>query len=519
MRKMKIACLVIAILLVVAGVALMHIEFSHPELRNAVASRLSASLGIPVRMEKLSLRLSQGIKVKNLSLGAEDAEILSAKGIILQCNFLQMLRRQFNVRSVVVEKPVLTLRKEQIGFLLLPLIATSQHSSSSNSEFQFQLAEARVRSGKVNVEREESGSLAVDEIDLEVSSEGKGKPVKIKGAGTMQAFDFSMLGSYQAGEKSPVDFRITTDVDWSRINETLSKLNLRAPANLKGRGKSTVDIILTGSPGELNVDVTSDLTENELSYGNLHKPGGFVTKFKMSSVYSSGSLRVDDIVVIIGEGRLTGSGEILQGGKYKFSIKGENIDMEKLLSIKEKDEVKLNMSGKAKMQAQIANSGGGTQGLNGGGSLQIQNGLVKSFSWLEDLFSTINLPELMPFKYTKIIGSFNIIDGKVDITETIVHGEDAVLATEEGEIDLVKKTKNISADLALAPHLVKRQRFKFKEFDKFFYVDENGFAHLAVVWRGPLSKGTPDLTASFLKTGIKKYGSELLEKLFGEDED
>jgi hypothetical protein len=621
-RKIRIIFFVIAFL-VAAGAALMHIEFSNPGLKNAVTSRLSAALGVPVKMEKLSLKLSQGIKVKNLSLGADNTEILSAEGIILQCNFLKMLRKQFNVRSVVVEKPVFTLRKEQIGFLLLPLIAARQGSSSGDSGFQFQLAEARVRSGKVNIEREERGSITVDEIDLEVSSEGKGEPVKIKGAGTMQAFDFSVLGSYSAGEKSPVNFRITTDVDWSRMNETFSKLNLKVPASLKGEGKSAVDIILMGNPGELNINVISDLTENEISYGNiLHKPSGFATKFKMNSVYSAGNLRfssvnlelgksrlsssgsldtkgkklnlnvvsdsvnitelkqyipalkgvevggegklrfeinktgdgtpesngkvevkdwkygnfagehltcnirsksgrtnVDDIIAIIGEGRLTGSGEILQGGKYKFSIKGENIDMEKFLSIKEKDEVKLNMSGKAKMQAQISSSGGGLQGLNGGGSLQAQNGLIESFSWLEELFSTIHLPELMPFKYTEIIGSFGIKNGKVDIAEAAVHGKDAVIAAEEGEIDLVKKTKNISADLAIAPHLVERERAKFRDFDKFFFVDEDGFAHLSIVWRGPLSKGTPDLTASLLRTGIKKYGSDLLEKLFKKDED
>ncbi len=125
----------------------------------------------------------------------------------------------------------------------------------------------------------------------------------------------------------------------------------------------------------------------------------------------------------------------------------------------------------------------------------------------------------MPFTYTKITGSFSITDGKVDIEEMAIYGKDAILETEEGEIDLIKKTKNISADFALAPHLVKRQRAKFKQFDKLFHVDEDGFAHLSIVWSGPLSKGTPDLTASLLRTGIEKYGSELLKKLLGEDED
>ncbi len=613
----------IIVIAIAAGFLLMHIEFSHTELKNAAISKLSKALGIPVRMEKLSVKLSQGIKVKNLSLGPDGAEILSADGIILQCNLLEMLRKQFNVRSVVVEKPTLTLRKEQIAFLLLPLLAASQHSSSSDSNFQFQLAKAEVRGGKVSVERQKSNSLTVDEIDLEISSEGKGKPVKIEADGRMlEVLDFSILGSYAAKEKSPINFKVAADIDWSRIDEILNKLNLQKIPNLKGKGKSTVDIILTGSPDELSIDAASDLTENEISYSNLlHKPGGFPAKFKMSFVHSSGKLnlpavnlalgksrmslsgsfeptkntlhltvrsdsviiselaqcmpalknvriggegklnfeinkiqtdiaakgrievkdwkynnyagnhlscnirsadkqtKVDDIVAVIGEGRLTGSGIIEPGGKYKFSIKGENIDLEKFLSVKKKDEVALEISGKAKLSAQIVHSGGGPQGLGGRGNIQIGNGTIKSFSWLEGLFSTIHLPELMPFSFDRITGNFNIVNGRVAFYNTTIHGKHAVLNTEEGKIDLVERTKNISADLALAPHLVERQRSKFREFDKFFRVDENGFAHLSIVWTGPLSKSTPNLTASILKTTIDKYGRKLLDKLFGKEKD
>lgn len=625
-NPVKTFVLVIGFIIVVAvaaGFLLTHIEFSHTELRDAATSRLSKALGIPVRIEKLSIKLSQGIKVKNLSLGPEGAEILSADGITLQCNFLEMLRKQFNVRSVIVEKPELTLRKEQIAFLLLPLIVASQHSSSGDSNFQFQLAKAEVRDGKVSVERQRNNSFTVDEIDLEISSEGKGKPVKIKAGGRIpEALDFSILGSYTAGKKSPINFKVAADIDWSRIDEMLNKLNLQKIPNLKGTGKSTINITLTGSPNELNIDAASDLTENEFFYGNvLHKPGGFPVKLKMSSVYSSGKLnfpsislvlgesrmslsgsfeptesilhltvrsdsviiselaqcmpalknariggegklnfeinkiqtaisakgrievkdwkynnyagnhlscnvrsvdkqtKVDDIVAIIGEGRLTGSGIIEPGGKYKFSIKGENIDLEKFLSIKKKDEVALDISGKAKFGVQIVNSGGGPHGLGGSGNIQIGRGIIKSFSWLESLFSTIHLPELMPFSFDRITGSFNIVNGRVDIYNTTIHGEHAVLNTEEGRIDLVKRTKNISTDLALAPHLVERQRLKFKEFDKFFHVDENGFAHLSIVWTGPLSESTPNLTASILKTTIERYGKELLDKLFGKEED
>ncbi len=596
-RRTKVIFVVIAIL-AVAGVTLMHVEFSRPELKNAITSRLSTTLGIPVSIEKVSVKLSQGIRVKNLSLGFEEAEILSVDGIILRYNLLEMLRKQFNVRSVVVERPVLTLQRDQIAFLLLPLILTSQQPSTGSSGFKFWLARAEVHNGEVILESKGSGSLTVDEIDLEISSEGEGEPVVVKADGKMEAFDFSVLGSYDAGGTTPVSFKITTDIDWSNLQkDILEKLNLERVPDLKGTGTSRVDITLKGSPDELSIDVSGDLTENDFSCAGLfHKPGGLPAKLDMSSVYSSGKskfqpgkldfsainvelgrsrlsstgfwdikeknlylkaasdsiiiselaqcipalknfgaagevklkleiskrrgeTRVDDVVAIIGDGRLTGSGEILKNGKYELSMKGENIDIEKFFSVKQEGGVRLDMSGKARMQTRIHNSGRGPEGLNGEGNFQIQSGVIESFSWLGDLFSAIHLHELMPFRYTNITGSFSITDGKMDIKEMAIYGKDAILKTEEGKIDLIKKTKNISADFALAPHLVKRQRAKFKQFDRFFHVDEDGFAHLSIVWSGPLSKGTPDLTASLLKTGMEKYGNELLKKLLGEDED
>ena len=228
---------------------------------------------------------------------------------------------------------------------------------------------------------------------------------------------------------------------------------------------------------------------------------------------------IEDILVIIGEGTLKGSGVVGANGKYHFSIKGENIDMKKLLNVKKNGKVELSMTGKAELDVRITNSGGGAEGLGGKGNVKIESGIIKSFSWLEELFSAIHLPELMPFSYSLIMSNFVISKGKLTLYNTAAIGEDAIIRTEEGEIDLVRKTKNISADLALAPRLVERERSKFKEFDKFFFVDENGYAHLSLVWKGSLSKGSPDLTASLLKTGIKKYLPELLEKLLGNDKD
>jgi hypothetical protein len=245
----------------------------------------------------------------------------------------------------------------------------------------------------------------------------------------------------------------------------------------------------------------------------LHKPEGLSAKLKIKSVYSPGKLDISSIRLKVGEGELRGSGVIESGGRYRFSISGKNVDVSEFLSVKKNDDVTFEMTGKAKLDAHITSKGIGAEGLNGRGSVRIENGTIKSFSWLESLLSTIHLPELMPFEYSEIASSFSIVNGKMTLNNTTVQGKDAVLNTEEAEIDLVQRTKNVSADFALAPHLVERERSKFKEFDRLFYVDEHGYAHLSIVWTGPLSETAPDVAASLLKTGIKKYGIELLREL------
>ncbi len=515
---------VILALVIVAGLVLTQIELSSPKLRDVVVSKLSAVLGMPVRMETVSVRLLRGITAKNLSLGEGGSEIFSAKGLVFRCNFFEMLRRRFNVRSIVIEEPVFTLRSGEAGFLL-PLMIAGYQATDASSGFEFQLAEAKVLDGKVSVERKRAGSdetsLTVDEINLEISSEGKGKPVRIEGSGNVaSALGFSVFGFYKASEEAPVNFRINTDLDWARMREMLSRLGLSSVSGLRGTGRSTFDITLTGKPDKLDIDVEGDLTESEISYGELlRKPGGLPAKLKIKSVYSPGKLDISSIRLKVGEGELRGSGVIESGGRYRFSVNGKNVDVNKLLSVKKNDDATFEMTGKAELDAHIASKGIGAKGLNGRGSVRIESGTIKSFSWMEDLLSTIHLPELMPFKYSEIASSFSIVSGKITLHNTTVQGKDAVLNTEEAEIDLVQRTKNILADLALAPHLVERERSKFKEFDRLFYVDERGYAHLSIVWAGPLSETTPDVAASILKTGIKRYGEELLKKLFGEEED
>ncbi len=509
---------VILALVIAAGLVLTQIEISSARLKDVVVSKLSAVLGMPVRMETVSVRLSRGITAKNLSLGEGGSKLFSAKGLVFRCNFLEVLRRRFNIRSIVIEQPVVTLRSGESGFLL-PLMIAGYRTPEAGSGFEFQLAEAKVLDGKIRVERKRAGSdetsLTVDEINLEISSEGKGKPVRIEGSGNVaSALGFSVLGFYKTGEKAPVDFRINTDLDWAGMREILSKLGLSSVSELRGTGRSKFDITLTGKPDKLDIDVEGDLTKSEVFYGELlHKPEGLSTKLKIKSVYSPGRLHISSVRLRVGEGELRGSGVIESGGRYRFSINGKNVDVNELLSVKKNDEVTFEMTGKAGMHTHIASKGIGAEGLNGRGSVRIESGTIKSFSWLEDLLSTIHLPELMPFKYSEIASSFSIVNGKMTLRNTTVQGKDAVLNTEEAEIDLVQRTKNISADFALAPHLVERERSKFKEFDKFFYVDEHGYAHLSVVWTGPLSETSPDLAASILKTGLKKYGIELLREL------
>lgn len=629
-RARKILRRIVALMffaVIAGGLVITHVEISSPRLKNVVASKLSDTLGLSVTMEALSVKLSRGLRIENLSLGEGGSEVFSAKELVFHCNLFRMMRRQFNVRSIVIDQPVFTLREGGVAFVL-PVGVPEEETSSKDSDFEFQLAKAKIQNGKVNIIRDGAGSdemsLTINEINLDISSEGKGKPVKIEGGGKVaEALGFSLTGFYQVGGKVPINLEIIADVDWSEVGEMFSKFNIEPLAQLKGVGKTTLTVNLSGEPDQLSIDVKGDLTENEILYGELfHKPSGVSTKLMVASTYSPERLEftdirltlgeslvalkgfyepegknlsvtvsseemdiaalakcliplkdtdtggkarlnfelhkeadevfevdgrievkdwkydyfsgehlscdiknkgeqimVDDILIVVGEGKITGSGVIEPDGKYRFSIKGENIDMKKFLSIKKEDEMALDMDGKARLSAQIVNKGGGVEGLNGKGHLEIKDGTIKSFSWLEGLFAMINLPELMPFKYDTITGGFNIKDGKVVLNNATVQAKDAVFNVEEGNIDLVGKTKNVSADLALAPHLVERERSKFKEFDKFFYIDDNGYAHLSIVWTGPLSKGTPDLTASIVKTGVKKYGRSLLEKIFGRGEE
>ena len=542
-KPMKIFCYVIvflAAITIAGGIILTHIELSFPKLRETVSSKLSGILGMPVNIESFSVKLSRGIKIGNMSLGERDSELFSAKSLILQCNLLGMLRRQFNVRSLIVDKPVFTVRKDA-GGVMLPFPLPGRRVSESGSGFEFQLARANIIDGKVVVEKSgadtDKTSLTVDEINFEISSEGKGKPVEIKGTGNFAtAIDFSVDGSYteySAGRFKIDDFKLGIGENLINLTGVFNTEEKTFTLMLNSDGMNLQEIVKCILPfkdaearGKAKIDFRF-IKEKDTALkiaGNVEiknwKYNSFAGEHLSCNVKNEDNqIAIEDILVIIGEGTLKGSGMVGTNGKYHFSIKGEKIDMKKLLNVKKNGEVELSMTGKAGLDVQMTNSGGGAEGLGGKGNIKMKSGTIKSFSWLEELFSAIHLPELMPFNYNSITSSFVISKGELTLYNTAVIGKDAIIRTEEGEIDMVGKTKNISADFALAPHLVERERSKFKEFDRFFFVDENGYAHISLVWKGPLSKGSPDLTTSLLKTGIKKYLPKLLEKLLGSDKE
>ena len=595
-------------LLIIVSVIIATVEISSPRLTNALSAKVENALGIPVTAGAMSIRLSGGLRIHDIALGEPGNELFTAKGIVLECNFLEMLKRSFTVNNLLIEEPIITI--DGGNSTMFPFILPA-YVEDDETGIRFRLSRVQIASGQVRTRGAGPETAAplviVDRFSVDARSAGRYEPVEIKAeAAVLKAITVSTSGKVSPGEDFHIDLSSTLEIDWENIGKPLAGLGLAPRFQLEGKGRTSFKIRTSGGADAIDIVFSGDATGQEISLGGFFsKPAGLKTLLAGNAVFSypalllkdaelkigwstsnlngeivpgegsvklrvSSDLKAEEIPGLIpalkdielggeavldmeltrrkpappeaagtcrirnwklnyfagdslefdfslygsqfnfknisgkiGEGDLTGHGLITPGGEYHFSIEGLDIDLEKFLDIKQNDAPPFKMTGNARLSAGMGGRAGGFEYLSGRGNFSADSGFIQTMPWVENFLVMINMPELMPFEYKEIKTSFLIQDGVLK-AQGQIDGKNAAIKTEKATLDFVKNRKLVQADFLLPPTIVERQRSKFREFDRFFYVDGAGYAHMSVVWDGPLAETMPNIAASLLQTSMKK---------------
>ncbi len=305
---------VLAALLVAAVVVVSQVEFASPRLTGMVIDRISGATGMETRMEDISVRLLQGVRVQGLGIGTEGEEILSVRRITLKFNVLDALFKRFNIRNLVVEEPEADLSLEELAGLALLIPAMGRGpGSDAESGVEFQLAQAELRNGSVKVSTDGKGGLPaelkIDEIDLEISSGGAGKPVEFRAKGrALGMLEFSSSGSYDGSAKEPVVATGKVTIPAGRISAVLAVL-AKEPPEFTVSSELELEIDVRGSLDELFLRAKTDLTGSEVAIGDgFRKAAGVPLALDAAATVRKDDVQFDAFMLTLGEAEISGKG-------------------------------------------------------------------------------------------------------------------------------------------------------------------------------------------------------------------
>ncbi|MEC4889288.1 MAG: AsmA-like C-terminal domain-containing protein [Nitrospira sp.] len=160
MSRLRLGFMVLLVLLVLAGAAILFSNtlFGQDYLKEFVLAQLEESLGRKIEVHRVKVVLFPSIRVDLSQVAIHDPHseqvVLSAKRIDLVLRFLPLLKKQVVGKRLLVEEPVLTIRRNEAGHWNM-LDGTNQAATDQRTMEMltrvFLIREARVVNGTVTV--------------------------------------------------------------------------------------------------------------------------------------------------------------------------------------------------------------------------------------------------------------------------------------------------------------------------------------------------------------------------------
>jgi len=204
--------------------------------------------------------------------------------------------------------------------------------------------------------------------------------------------------------------------------------------------------------------------------------------------------------------------------KIKFSFDGtvKNYDLHELLlstGLKLKGQV----WGIADANMKITGVGTDMSGLNGSGSAQIKNVKINGVKILDQLSAVAMMPQLKETSFKIVTSRINIVNGRIDLSNTKTDGGDKMDAYCSGNANLISMTQDITGDIKFT------RAYSSGDLAK-YTADSEGRVTVPFIIKGKFDDPKVSLDwDKIAKTAVKKEaqkilmkeGEKLLKGLFG----
>jgi uncharacterized protein involved in outer membrane biogenesis len=440
MKKLLIILgIVVAVLAGGAAVLVANLDKVVNSKRDYLLDKAETTLGRDVTIDEIGVTLSRGIGVKLTNVAIADdpafssAEFVTAKDITIRVKFWPLLKKQVEVKRLVLNDPVINVIRDEEGVLNFASIARGAETVSPAGESatgtstappaaatSLALAFADIKQGTIRYDDRQSGiSIEINRVGLTVKNAGLGEVVEIEFSSSFLAEDpnIKLQGTVGPIEKlgAPEDLE-PTPVHLEASIGPLAPDKIRGVLPNNPQLKQLDDLEMGDVEISLKVDGT--LGALELSEGVVRSSvlGAQQPNFTLSA--QAGPLNV--------------TGAIEQPGLVDFATKLE-IRPFSLTKVRELAAA-VETEGKAPIPPELSLDGEGTLEASISGKLKvlridIEMDLTNGELQFADKF---HKPAGVPFKATSKIGLSKNIVG-VEAARLIIHD---LIVDATGSIDL-----------------------------------------------------------------------------------
>jgi uncharacterized protein involved in outer membrane biogenesis len=362
--------------------------------------RASSALGRKVEIGEIKAHLGWGVSADLTDLKiADDSDFssqpfVSAANVSAKVDLLPLLARELRVSKIVLEQPQIRIVRNADGELNVSTIgrkamAEGQAESEQRRNQLKQpspLSEAPEKSrkggaalnglevhnfsiaqGQVEYLAAGQPPIAISQIDLDVSNFSFVSPFDL-------SLQMAALGDSQnvklTGQLGPIASGAGIDVNAIPLDLHLQagpfelaeirKLEFAKtiPPKLEVSDKFSLDLTAKGEVAALSLHAASDLTSNQISFGDLfQKPAGTTLKVDFDANRKDTELGISQAKVALGDLDLTATGIKIVSGVFSGKIDTNRFDIASLAKLAP-SAVKLGITGKSEIHTNVSYAGG-----------------------------------------------------------------------------------------------------------------------------------------------------------------
>ena len=368
--------------------------------REFLLERASSALGRKVEIGEIKAHLGWGVSADLTDLKIGDNPDFSSQPFVTAANvsakveLLPLLGHELRVSKIVLEQPQIRIVRNADGELNVSTIgkkaAEEGEEESRRHENplkqQSPLSEAPEKSGKGGaalgglevhnfsisqgkVEYDVAGQppLALSQIDLDVSSFSFVSP-----------FDLSLqMAAFGDSQNIKLTGQVGPIASGGRIDANMIPLNLHLeagpfqladirktefarsiPPKLEVSDKVSIDLTAKGKVDAIVIHAASDLTSNQISFGDsFQKPSGTTLKVDVDANRTGSEMGVSQAKIALGDLDLTATRVKIEGGVFSGNIDTNRFDIASLAKLAP-SAAKLGITGKGEIHSTVSYAGG-----------------------------------------------------------------------------------------------------------------------------------------------------------------